>query len=425
VKRAILAAGVAALFAMQASSGANAVGSTGADGIRVPSGYRISIVASGIPYASNLAFDSRGGLWVSSAANDLASEGWVWYVRKPGARAKQVIGPLSSALGLAWLHQRLYVSSVVPVSGETYAGRVTAYWGFTGTRFEHSRIVLDGIPVGEHSVDSLAVGPDNRLYLGVGSQMDREAPTARHSAAVISFRPTGSDVQVEASGLRNPYGLAFVPGTSQLLVSDEGVDFPGDRPPDELNSLDVSKAPPDFGFPLCYGQGGPACDGKVEALARLDPHSAAGGVAVSPNFGRLGPSAFVAEYGSSPGFGTHPTGAQIVRIPLPGDRVPASPKPTVFANGFNHPDPLGLAIGPDRSLYATLWESGEVVRVTPTSTPAPRTAGVTGRAVLFAWTLAQLWARALDTPPAFLISGVLEVVASHLVGATTRSASPR
>src|SRR6476619_201807 len=115
MRRAILAAGLAALFAIQAPSVVNATESTTADGIRVPSGYRVSIVASGIPDASNLAFDAQGGLWVSSAANDLTSEGWVWYVPTPGVTPKRIIGPLSSALGLAWLGERLYVSSVALV----------------------------------------------------------------------------------------------------------------------------------------------------------------------------------------------------------------------------------------------------------------------------------------------------------------------
>ena len=399
---------------------APALGSPAAGQVRVPDGYRVQTVASGIPYASNIALDERGGLWVTSAANDLASEGWVWHVGRTGSTPNRVIGPLSSALGLVWLHHKLYVSSVVSASGQSYVGRVTAYWGFTGSSFRHSDVVVDGIPVGLHRVDSLAVGPGDRLFLGVGSQTDRDPPSARLSASVISFRPDGGDVRVEASGLRNPYGLTFLPGTSQLLVTDEGVDFPGNQPPDELNSFDVADPPPDFGFPECYGQGGAGCKGTTPAFVRLDPHAAAGGVAVVSDFGRLGPSAFVAEYGSSPGFGTHETGAQIVRVPLPGGRVRTRAVATTFASGFNHPDPLGLASGPGPSLYVTLWYSGAVIRISPKNAAASAPA-VTSP--LWLGVVQKAAAALLGPAPAFVSVQALVALIDRLESGMTRSAS--
>src|SRR5947208_9819005 len=60
---------------------------------------------------------------------------------------------------------RLYVSSVAAPGGGAYAGRVTAYSRFNGHRFKRHHVVLDGIPVGEHRVDSIAHGPGGRLFL--------------------------------------------------------------------------------------------------------------------------------------------------------------------------------------------------------------------------------------------------------------------
>jgi glucose/arabinose dehydrogenase len=98
---------------------------------------------------------------------------------------------------------------------------------------------------------------------------------------VVSFRRSGRGLRVEARGLRNPYGLAFVPGTSDLLISEHGRDDLGLRsPPEELNVVDVSGPAPHFGFPGCFGQGGPACRGTRRALVRLAPHAAPGAVAV-------------------------------------------------------------------------------------------------------------------------------------------------
>ena len=44
------------------------------------------IVASGIPYASNVAFDARGGMWVTSGAPFAQAGDGVWYVAHAGDR---------------------------------------------------------------------------------------------------------------------------------------------------------------------------------------------------------------------------------------------------------------------------------------------------------------------------------------------------
>ena len=117
---------------------------------------------------------------------------------------------------------------------------------------------------------------------------------------MVSFKGDGSDLRIEAKGLRGPFGLAFVPGTASLLVTDNGRDDLGARrPPDELNLVrDVTRAAPDFGFPECYDQGGRACSGAAAPLALLPAHAGVGGVAVTRDWGGHGLTAFVAENGS-------------------------------------------------------------------------------------------------------------------------------
>ena len=69
-------------------------------------------------------------------------------------------------------------------------------------------------------------------------------------------------LRVEARGLRNPYGLAFIPGTARLLVSEHGRDDLGlRRPPEELNLVPTAGRVRSYGFPACWGQGGPRCRG--------------------------------------------------------------------------------------------------------------------------------------------------------------------
>jgi glucose/arabinose dehydrogenase len=318
--------------------------------------------ARGVPEPTNLAFDDRGRLWVTSGGHVTARSNGVWLVRRRGARPVQVVSGLYSALGLAWHRGRLYVSHVVPArtSAPRHTGRVTAFWGLAGGRFRRSKVVVDGLPTGLHRVNSLAVGPNGRLYLGVGSQSDSRRSSRPRSATVLSFSPSGGGTRIEARGLRNPYGLAFVPGTSVLAISEHGRDDLGlRRPPEELNLVDVRERAPHFGFPDCYGQGGAACRGTRPAAARLAAHSAPGALAIAP--GRDGaPVVYMPRFGSS--FAARPTGGDVVAIRLERDGRRWRTQVRSFAKGLGRQNPLGAAVGADGRLYVSLWSRGEIVR---------------------------------------------------------------
>jgi glucose/arabinose dehydrogenase len=331
------------------------------DPITVPDGVRVTTVAKRVPRPTNIAFGARGAMWTTSAGYAPAASDGVWRTARAGASPRQVVRGLDTALGLAWYRGELYVSHRVR-SGGPFVGRVTAFSGFDGRRLRRRRTVLARLPVGQHNVDSIVPGPDGRLYVGVGSVANARRGRSRHSGSVLSFLPSGRGLRVEARGFRNPYGLAFVPGTRRLLVSDNGRDDLGlFRPPDELNLVDTARrASAHYGFPGCFGQGGRACLHTVPALARLAPHAAAAGVALTSRFGRYGLSAFVAENGSS--FSANRTGSDIVRVSL--RRRGRGYRAVVhrFARGLGRHDPLGAAIGPSGALYVTLYRSARIVR---------------------------------------------------------------
>jgi glucose/arabinose dehydrogenase len=332
--------------------------------IRVPDGFAVERFARGIPHPSNLASDESGRLWVTSAGHLAARADGVWMAPRRGARPVHVVRRLFSALGLLWHGGELYVSHVVPyatVSPAGHTGRVVAFSGFDGRRFTQRRVVVDGLPTGRHRVDSMATGPDGRIYLGVGSEFDARRSSKPLSGTVVSFRPDGGDLRVEARGLRNPYGLAFIPGTSQLLVSEHGRDDLGlRRPPEEVDLVRTAGPSRWYGFPECWGQGGRRCRRAVKPLVRLSPHSAPGALVVAPRFGRFGRSAFVARYGSS--FSDFPSGGDVVRVTLPRR---GRSRVRRFATGFGLQDPLGLALGPGGGLYVSRWSRGSVVRLVP------------------------------------------------------------
>lgn len=351
--RAALVAVVLATLAMSAPAAPAA--------LRLAPGVGAHVAAGGIRYPTNIAFDARGGMWLTSGAAGARPTDGVWYVPPGSRRARHVAGGLHAALGLAWMRGRLYVSNVANGSD----GRVTVLWGFTGRGFRHRRTVVRNLHVGQHQVDTIVPGRDGRLYVGVGSQRDASGPPG----TIVSFLPGGRDLRLVATGLRNPYGLAFVPGTSILLVTDNGRDDLGPgQPPDELNAVDVSTpGVPDFGFPGCWEQAPPAppaCDATVPPVALFPPHASADGIAVARDWAGQGLTAFVAENGPAASGTSAAADVRAVHLTVTGrgGTAIATASVVVLAAGFAAGDPLGAAVGPDGSLYVTRYFSRDVLR---------------------------------------------------------------
>jgi glucose/arabinose dehydrogenase len=332
---AVLAATAGLASCSQPSAAPHSPTSSGAE--PPPQAQTPTVVVSGVPFATNLTFDQHGRLWFTSGARGQNSTGGVWYV-PPGGRPRHVVTGLSAS-GLAWVGNRLYVGSVTTPG----TGRITIFEGFNGSRFTSQRVLLDDINVGQHLIGSIVLGPDGRLYFGVGAAGNNSGP----SGSVLSISPDGGKPVVKATGLRSAFGLAFY--GRLLLVTDTGRDDLGPfRPPEELNEFNPAGPVVNFGFPGCYDQGGPACAGTRPPLATFAAHATPSGVAVK------GDVAFVVENGSS--FLQNPSGSDIQRVDLRTGRH------TVFWRSPVKHDPVGAAIGPDGNLYVTLLASGKIVR---------------------------------------------------------------
>lgn len=139
-----------------------------------------------------------------------------------------------------------------------------------GDRGGSIEVLVDGIPADLiHAGGGLAIGPDSKLYLGVGEAMGWGGPNKRGlgplwSSAIHRYNPDGSipfdnpdpTSAVFAVGFRNPQAFDWHPNSGQLFVADHGPsnlewEF-GMFGRDEINVVEPGR---DYGWPSVSGMG--------------------------------------------------------------------------------------------------------------------------------------------------------------------------
>lgn len=308
-----------------------------APGIVVPHGFRVSVVANGLTHPTAMAWGPGGRIFVTEDVGRL--------VELRAGSPRVVASGLKTPLGLAFSGSTAFVSETGRLE------RMVLQDGKVASR----RVLVGGLPYGEHQQDNVVIGPDRRLYFGSGATCDACPQKDARSAAVISMTMDGRDLRVVASGLRNPYGLAFQPGTGRLFASVNGRDTLGANEPAEMVVRIRQGAR--YGFPACWPSWRlrrlvGSCRGVAGPVAYLEPHSSADGIA----FWRGG--LYVAEWGQ---YLSERRGRRVVRIVL-GANGSLSRSETTFADGFDHP----LALLPAKSaLLVADWGRGLVYRISP------------------------------------------------------------
>jgi glucose/arabinose dehydrogenase len=310
-------------------------------GLKGPIGLQATVYAKGPPTLAAFAFDSRGRLWLTAAGLNEHTDDGVYMVANPGARAVKVVAGLDDPLGILWHDGKLYVASL---------GRVDVFGDLHGTHFAERKRIVDG-PVSKGENNLLVLAPSGRLLMGVTATCDHCTPQSSFSGSIVSFRPDGSDLRLYARRIRAPFGLAYLPGTSDLLASMNQRDDLGPRTPGDW--LGLVREGEDWGFPGCYGQGGTACAGVPAPVAVLDKHAAAGGVAIVTGQlgGRVGTAALVAEWQS----------AKVLKVSLTRTGSTYKGSVTPLLSGVKNP--LALVLAPDGSLLVGDWSTGTIYRI--------------------------------------------------------------
>jgi hypothetical protein len=147
--------------------------------------------------------------------------------------------------------------------------------------------------------NGIAFGPDGRLYVGVAVQGTNNndhgpANTSPYLYSILTMKDNGKGLKVFATGIRQPWQMAFAPGSTSPFVSALGQDKPGNlNPPDFV--LKVRQGD-NYGFPQCTQVVAKKCNGYAKPFKLFAPHSNIMGMAIIGN--KLYMTSFV---------GLHPT----------------------------------------------------------------------------------------------------------------------
>src|SRR3990172_6359595 len=258
--------------------------------LKIPSGHRIEVFASGFTRPRLLAFEpGSGDLYATETGT-----GKVWNVTK----REVVVEGIKNVHGIAFFEGDLYLASTTSVF-----------------RYRNGNLetLVDGLPSGGHYTATIAFGPDGKLYVSRGSSCNACENEVRR-AAIIRFDKDGKNEEIFASGLRNDVGMAFHPQTGELWTTENGRDHLGDNlPPEEANIIKKGKH---YGWPYCYGQNIPdpqfgteeICAAKEPPHIEMPAHSAPLGMRFDEGARNL----YVAFHGSWNR--SVPTGYKVVRI---------------------------------------------------------------------------------------------------------------
>ncbi len=302
------------------------------DKIKLPSNFKISVLANNINGARSLTSANDFLIFVGSR-----SEGKIYALidEDKNYKTDQIItlaSGLNSPNGVAYYKGDLYVAEIQ---------RVIVFRNIKKQLHENAKfkVINATFPDKEqHGWKYIAFGPDGSLYVPIGMPCNICNPDDSRFGTIMRMKPDGSDLEVYAKGIRNTVGFDWHPETKNLWFTDNGRDWMGDnKPPDELNV--VEKKGEHFGFPFCHGKRhqDPKFDSKkcssLEAPELvLGPHVAALGMKFYT--GKQFPKKyhgviFIAEHGSWNR--TTPIGYRVMFVPMKNSEPQGY---EVFAEGW-------------------------------------------------------------------------------------------
>ncbi len=355
-------------------------------GLIVPRGFQVNVFASNLENPRRIAIAPGGTARAFDVFVSESSAGRVRVLRQSSGQGRAdsssvFLSSLRQPYGLAF-HPGgwLYVAQTDKIVRTPYRAGQTRASGGLGFI---SQLIADGY--NNHWTRNLLFSRDfKKLYATVGSSCNTCEEESPIRATILEMNADGSGRTVFASGMRNPIGLVWRPGTNELWSVINERDNLGDNvPPDYFTRVDRARF---YGWPYAYTlldrsvhpdpSFGPLRPDKVRATTPptvpVQAHSAALGVAFYPPQVLAGAKSFGPSFSGDAFLSFHgswnrslKTGYKLVRVHF----VNGSPVSiTDFVQGFLRNGeawgrPVDVQIAPDGSLLFSDDGNGIIWRV--------------------------------------------------------------
>lgn len=387
------------LFLSVVLSGASHVAHAAPDlsKLKLPPGFKIKLFADqSLENPRFMVFDPAGHLYVSDPKADKVFQ---LTDRDQDGAADEVLPiakGLNSPQGLVYHANKLYVANQ---DGVVVLSQDKGQWA------AKAKPLISGLATGGHTLKSLKLGPDNHLYINVGSSCnvcnESDASRATMLRYTLAGKPAGALVTVGrhvqsaiwARGLRNSQGYAWHPVTKAMYATNNGSDMRAaskqgpvddELPPEHLNLLEAGKH---YGWPHCWGKaadrpgqvedpkfpGEPGfCSTTQAPEITFTSHSTPIGISF------LDKAAFPDEYLQDAIVALHgswnrqqPSGYKLVRVKFKDHKAV---EVVDFISGWLEGEaawgrPVDAAVGTDKALYVSDDKAGVIYRITYDAKP--------------------------------------------------------
>jgi Raf kinase inhibitor-like YbhB/YbcL family protein len=337
--------------------------------LHVPNGFRIQKFAEDAGNTRILAIGPNGNVYVTRREE---GDVLMFRVGADGLAAGEPVrvASRSGLHGIGFSKGKVYLAAVHEIfKADVHPDGAFGPWDM---------IIHDLPDAGQHNTRTVQIGPDDMMYISVGSTCNECNEPNPENATILRASLDGKSRSIFASGLRDTLGWGWQPQTGELWGMDNGMDALGDDlPPEELNHIEKGKR---YGWPFLFGnnQLNPHIDPpggiKKSELAAISVPMAMGYTAhATPmQMSFYNASQFPAEYQGDAFISMRgswnrkpPSGYEVLRIHFK-DGQPVSVEP--FVTGFvtpqgEHGRLVGNVIAQDGSLLFTDDRNGVIYRV--------------------------------------------------------------
>jgi glucose/arabinose dehydrogenase len=313
----------------------------------VEDGYEIEVVATNLGGPTCLEWFDAEMLIVCDR------DGGQIYALDTEYRRTVLVDGLDRPHDIAVTKTSLYVSEAGTLSRYSHNGQLE--------QIQNRTELVSGVPTGNHQTNAVNILPNGTLVWHSGSTCNICDEKDERNGALLWVNATTGDHGILASGVRNSFDGVWVPDIGYVFT-DNGRDWEGDHPDEELNLLVDGGA---YGWPD-DDPSNPVPSGTIGPIATWTPHTSMNGVALRPPNSPLpgdNTTIYATVYGS---WNTIlPQGHEIVRIDLNATSGEVIGTTSVFAEDVG--TPLPITFHPNGDLYfAVFGSNGKLYKISAT-----------------------------------------------------------